>query len=95
MELSLAVIVLIALFPIIILRGFVLSRLWAWFLIPLGLPSIGVAHAIGIALIFSAFFSKSSTTNKNNYVERTFEGFVEVLCYWGFGAIVHWFMVRP
>lgn len=31
--------------------GYVLSILWAWFLVPFGLPEIGVAHAIGIVLI--------------------------------------------
>jgi hypothetical protein len=28
--------------------GFVLSKLWSWFLVPLGLPVIGALHAAGI-----------------------------------------------
>lgn len=34
-----------------IVRGFVLSILWGWFLVPLGVPAVGVAGAIGVALV--------------------------------------------
>ena len=33
------------------LRGFVLHRLWAWFVVPLGVPAIGIAHAVGLAML--------------------------------------------
>lgn len=29
-------------------NGFVLSKLWLWFVVPLGVPSIGIAAAMGI-----------------------------------------------
>lgn len=32
-------------------RGFVLSILWGWFLVPLGMPPLTVAYAIGVSLI--------------------------------------------
>lgn len=32
-------------------NGWALSVLWGWFLVPLGLPQIGMAHAIGIGLL--------------------------------------------
>lgn len=32
------------------LRGWVLTQLWSWFLVPLGLPSVSLAQAIGIGL---------------------------------------------
>lgn len=35
--------------PLIIWRGYVLSVLWRWFVVPLGVPTLGVAHAVGIA----------------------------------------------
>jgi hypothetical protein len=94
-EISIAFVVLIAVFPIVVLRGFVLSRLWGWFIVPLGLPSIGIAQACGIALILGFLSYSKSTTTKDNYVERTVEAFVSALACWGFGAIVHWFMVQP
>lgn len=34
-----------------ILRGWVLSVIWGWFMVPLGAPAIGIAAAIGVALI--------------------------------------------
>ncbi|MDP3696508.1 MAG: hypothetical protein Q8R55_00575 [Candidatus Taylorbacteria bacterium] len=35
-----------------LLRGYVLSVLWRWFMVPtLGLPALSVAQAIGIALV--------------------------------------------
>ena len=33
-----------------ILNGLALKLLWGWFLVQLGLPEIGLAHAIGIGL---------------------------------------------
>lgn len=37
-----------------VLRGWVFSILWQWFAVPIfGLPPLGVAQAIGIAVIFS------------------------------------------
>lgn len=39
--------------PLVILRGWVLEKLWGWFATPLGLPDLGVAHAIGIAVLVS------------------------------------------
>jgi hypothetical protein len=32
-------------------NGFVLSIMWGWFVVPLGLPTITVPNAIGLALI--------------------------------------------
>jgi hypothetical protein len=31
--------------------GWVLSLFWKWFAVPMGAPGIGVAHAIGIAVL--------------------------------------------
>jgi len=39
----------------VILNGFVGKSLWEWFLVPFGLVSITLAHAIGIGLVVSAF----------------------------------------
>lgn len=40
-------------------RGFCLSVAWTWFIVPLGAPPIGVAHAIGIVAIL-AFLTHAS-----------------------------------
>ena len=28
--------------------GFVIAKLWLWFLVPFGLPAVGIAHAAGL-----------------------------------------------
>lgn len=35
--------------------GLTVSVLWGWFIVPLGAPAIGLWHAYGLALIWSAF----------------------------------------
>lgn len=37
--------------PVQLLRGLVLSWLWLWFLVPLGLPEIGFVQGAGLAVI--------------------------------------------
>ena len=37
----------------VVVNGWVLSHLWIWFLVPLGLPVISVAHCIGISMVTS------------------------------------------
>ena len=41
--------------------AFVLRDLWLWFIVPLGMVSIGMGHAVGLVLTFSAY--KGFTTN--------------------------------
>lgn len=46
-----ALAVLALLIPSIILRGFVLSYLWQWFVVPLGAVSISIPIAIGLSML--------------------------------------------
>jgi hypothetical protein len=48
-----------------ILQGVVLSVLWGWFVVPLGLPALGIAHAIGIALVVR-FLTHRHTSKKTD-----------------------------
>jgi uncharacterized membrane protein len=34
-----------------LINGFVLSKLWAWFIVPLGAPSLTLPLAIGLAMV--------------------------------------------
>jgi hypothetical protein len=45
--------VVIGISAAILVNGFVISTLWAWFLVPLGLPQIGIIHAAGISILAS------------------------------------------
>lgn len=36
--------------------GWVLQLMWSWFIVPLGVSSIGIAHAVGINILLSMLF---------------------------------------
>ena len=38
-----------------VLNAFVVSSLWGWFVVPLGMPSIGIAHAWGLGILVGMF----------------------------------------
>jgi hypothetical protein len=37
--------------PCILWFGFMISCMWGWFVVPLGVPQVGVVHASGIGLL--------------------------------------------
>ena len=39
--------------PMMLLRGWVIMRLWAWFIVPFGIQGLTLPHAIGIGLILT------------------------------------------
>lgn len=39
--------------PLAMWNGFVIHMMWGWFIVPLGVQSIGIAHAIGFGLFVS------------------------------------------
>lgn len=48
------------------LNGFVLSKLWFWFMVPaFGLPPLHIAYALGMSLII-ALLTKQVNFNTNN-----------------------------
>lgn len=64
--------VIIASFGAIFLKGFVLSKLWGWFLVPLGVPEIGFAHSIGVCILISflTFQNIKSYVDDNKTAEQ-------------------------
>ncbi len=58
-------------------RAWVLTVLWTWFIVPLGLPAIGIATAIGASLIVGMFMpnqvaKKDTTMNKTDAIANVF-----------------------
>jgi hypothetical protein len=50
--------------------GFAISKLWSWFVVPLGLPPITIAHAIGLSALVNLFKNLGdSTKNETADVE--------------------------
>lgn len=54
--------------PIYLFQGFVLTKLWFWFVVPVGLPNINFIEAVGIVMIVD--FLTSQYIPKNNDEDR-------------------------
>ena len=69
--------VVIGISAAILVNGFVISTLWAWFLVPLGLPQIGIIHAAGISILTS--YPLSIITIKIERIMRNTKGAEETI----------------
>lgn len=80
----------------VIINGYVLSILWVWFLVPLGLPILSVAHAIGVAMVTSWLtyqYRPSTQEDKDKALEGlAIALIVRPLSALGIGYIVKQFM---
>jgi hypothetical protein len=94
-ELSDAIIGLIIIGPMILFEGWVMLVLYRWFIMPFGLPNIGLFHAIGISTLISTI--KGNRTSKENkevsYIYRAGVRFFTLLFLLGLGYISHRIMV--
>lgn len=82
---------------IAVLRGWVLSILWAWFLVPMGLPPISIPYAIGISLVFGMLakdsYSKSDDDDtREDTIKRLVGIYVAPLLILFIGWIVKQFL---
>lgn len=74
-------------------RGFALSMMWGWFMVPLGLPVIPIAHAIGVAALVSLLtHQRTSGKEKRGLSDTLFMPFVTTAITFGIAAIAHAFM---
>jgi hypothetical protein len=85
----LGTVVLMALF-----RAFVFTYLWGWFIVPLGAPHIGIAHAMGLALIVGLLTARPDLEDHEGEAAKRFgkaisQGVIGALVVWGMGFILH------
>jgi len=60
-----------------LLRGWVLAIQWEWFLVPLGVPSVGIVHAIGVSLVVSMLTHQMDTNeHQRDAKERAWEAII-------------------
>lgn len=58
----------------ILMTMITLSMLWGWFIVPLGVVSIGYAHAFGLTLIVAFFQVRNATIfNPEVVLKRTYQ----------------------
>jgi hypothetical protein len=78
------------------LKAVVCVSLWGWFIVPLGVPAVGLAHVLGISLLCWFFTTGFEQVTRKETPEYGFTQWatvqVVVLMTWGFGAIFHNFM---
>lgn len=58
-----AALAIAAIFALVTWLGFVASIMWGWFVVPLGAPAIGTAHAIGLMCIWALLSTKKSKSD--------------------------------
>ena len=56
-----ALVLILGLPLVMIVKGLVLSTLWSWFVVPLGMDPISIPAAIGLSLTLSLFTGMSET----------------------------------
>lgn len=85
--------------PTVMLRGFVLSRLWQWFIAPLGVAQIGIAQAIGISILVGLLAKDGKPKDDDEDTPALGKACVALLVAtfaslvsWGLGAFIHGFM---
>lgn len=61
--------------PIALWQGFVIHLLWRWFVVPIGLPEIGILHAIGLSMFVAVFkpVDRSKRDDKDEFWFRLAE----------------------
>lgn len=67
-----AQLLILALAALAIVRGAVLSTLWGWFIVPLGVPDINLGEAIGISLIAGFLMPQRPAEKKENAAAEAF-----------------------
>jgi hypothetical protein len=75
----------------IILRGWVISRLWSWFIpATFGLPSLTVARAIGLSIIVSVFTAHIPRDDDKGMLETMLRGIGFALLFYGLALLTGW-----
>lgn len=85
--------------PVLLLAAVVLQDLWGWFVVPLGVVEIGLAHALGIVFLAYFFLEKVPLKPADIKPERAMELAIgraaaticKYLIAWGCGAVAHAF----
>jgi hypothetical protein len=73
--------------------AFTFMTLWGWFIVPLGVKAITMAHAFGLSLVVGALKPKNKTEdNKYTFAERCMGSIGVNLILLGMGYLTVFFM---
>lgn len=84
---------LASIFLFVIIDGFTAWMLWGWFIAPLGVAKINIAHAMGIGLAVRVMAGcNSKSKEEQDTTDAIFEFFGRALFVLGFGWLLHSFI---
>lgn len=88
---------LLFLVPAVLFRGYVLTVLWVWFVMPVfNLPVLTIGYAIGISGLVSLLTLQVKKNDKAfDMLEAVLVSVCVTLVYWGGGSIAHFFIQHP
>lgn len=75
-----------------VFRGFVLKKLWGWFMVPLGVVEIGIAMAIGISVIVSLLVQTTVPATKAEHKEQVMYSVAVPVLGLFIGWVTHFFL---
>ena len=66
-KIAMGCLLIIIMIPVgILVKGFVLVKLWGWFVVPFGLMEINTAHSLGLSTCIALFHGVSSGSSKTD-----------------------------
>lgn len=75
-----------------VLCGVAIMLMWNWFVVPLGLPAIGLIHAMGIDLLVSFIVTTKITMDTDPFLIRWITGMLYAIITILFSFILHFFI---
>src|SRR5208282_612969 len=73
---------------LIVVRGWCIAKLWLWFVVPLGIPAIGVLGAIGLTATVTIALGLNTIKRKGTVLSTLFSTLLATGMLW----VVHYFM---
>jgi len=73
---------------LIAIRGWCITKLWLWFVVPLGFPGLGILGAIGLTMTISVMLGLERLKG----TATVLQGIVGVLMATGMAWCIHYFM---
>lgn len=85
----------VLMWPLTFWKGYLVSIMWRWFLVPLGVPAVGAWHVIGIALVVSVMTKPQPFKSGEPLYWKTITDlvFAAVLAWpllFGLAALIRW-----
>jgi hypothetical protein len=73
----------------IVVRAWCITKLWLWFVVPLGVPALGILAAIGLTMTLSVLLGLHRLKGESETVLKAIAGYLMAT---GFAWCIHYFM---